>query len=114
MGALQRADLEQVARSLQGAARDTSRAAPVRPLAQLAAADALAVDAPLRLREHLAATLDTTGSSSVLRSRAGTLALQDEDVAPVKALLADGRLAAGDLGMDLARRLLLAGVAVAG
>ena len=114
VGALQRADLEQVARTLQGAARDTSRAAPVRPLAQLAAADALAVDAPLRLREHLAATLDTTGSSSVLRSRAGTLALRDEDVAPVKALLADGRLAAGDLGMDLARRLLLAGVAVAG
>ena len=98
MAALQRADLEQVARTLQGAARDTSRAAPVGPLAQLAAADALAVETPLRLREHLAATLETTGSSSVLRSRAGTLALREEDVAPVKALLADGRLTAGDLG----------------
>lgn len=69
---------------------------------------------PVRLREHLAATLETSGSSSVLRSRAGELVLGEEDVAPVKALLADGRLTAGDLGLDLARRLLLAGVAVAG
>lgn len=114
VAALQRADVEQVARTLQAAARDTSRAAPVGPLAQLAAADALAVDTPLRLREHLAATLETSGPGSVLRSRAGELALREEDVAPVKALLAEARLTAGDLGLDLARRLLLAGVAVAG
>ena len=114
LAALQRADVEQVAQALQVAARDTSRAAPVGPLAQLATADALAVETPLRLREHLAATLETTGSSSVLHTRAGQLSLREEDVASVKALLADGRLTAGDLGLDLARRLLLAGVAVAG
>lgn len=111
--ALQRADLDQVRRTLQVAARGTSRAAPVGPLAQLQAADALAVETPLRLREHLAATIEPTASGSVLRSRGGELALGEEDVAPVKALLADGQLTAGDLGLDLARRLLLAGVAVA-
>ena len=111
--ALQRADLDQVGRALQVAARDTSRAAPVGPLAQLRAADELTVKTPVRHREHLAATIEVTPSGSVLRSRAGELALREEDVAPVKALLADGQLTAGDLGLDLARRLLLAGVAVA-
>ena len=113
VAALQGADADQVARALQVAARETSRAAPVGPLAQLQAVEALAVETPLRLREHLAATLEATAAGTVLRSRAGGLALREEDVAPVKALLADGRLTAGDLGLDLARRLLLAGVAVA-
>jgi len=113
VAALQRADLDSVGRTLQAAARDTSRAAPVGPLAQLRAADALAVDTAVRLRGHLAATIEATPSGSLLRSRAGDLALREEDVAPVKALLTDGRLTAGDLGLDLARRLLLAGVAVA-
>ena len=111
--ALQRVDLGQVGRTLQVAARGTSRAAPVGPLAQLRSADALAVDTPLRLREHLAATLEATSSGKLLRSRAGELALREEDVAPVTALLADGQRTAGDLGLDLARRLLLAGLAVA-
>jgi bifunctional lysine-specific demethylase and histidyl-hydroxylase NO66 len=114
VAALQRADLHQVGRTLQVAARGTARAAPVGPLAQLAAADALGVETAVRLREHLAATLEATASGRVLRSRAGELVLHEEDVAPVKALLTDGRLTAGDLGLDLARRLLLAGVAVAG
>jgi hypothetical protein len=110
--ALQDADLDQVGRILQGAERGSSRAAPIGPLAQLQAAETLAVETPLRLREHLAATVETTTSGTVLRSRAGVLALGAEDVAPVTALLAEGRLTAGDLGLDLARRLLLAGVAV--
>ena len=111
--ALQRADLEQVGRTLQVVARGTSRAAPVGPLAQLEAADALAVETPVRLRAHLAATIEATASGNVLRSRAGELVLGEEDVAPVKALLTDVQLTAGDLGLELARRLLLAGVAVA-
>jgi lysine-specific demethylase/histidyl-hydroxylase NO66 len=98
---------------MQVAARGTSRAAPVGPLAQLQATEGLVVQTPLRLRDHLAGTLEATSSGTVLRSRAGELALREEDVAPVKALLAEGRLTAGDLGLDLARRLLLAGVAVA-
>jgi len=112
IAALQQADPDQIGRTLQLAARNSSRAAPVGPLAQLRAAEHLTVETFLQLREHLAATLEATRSGTVLRSRAGELALGEDDVAPVKALLADGRLAAGDLGLDLARRLLLAGVAV--
>jgi hypothetical protein len=110
--ALQDADPDQVGRTLHVAERDTSRAAPIGPLAQLHAAESLAVETPVRLRDHLAATVETTTSGTVLRSRAGVLALGAEDVPPVTALLAEGRLTAGDLGVDLARRLLLAGVAV--
>jgi cupin superfamily protein len=113
VGALQRADLDEIGRTLQVAARGTSRAAPVGPLGQLSAAENLTVETPLQLRQHLAASLEATGSGNVLRSRAGELRLGEEDVAPVKALLTDGQLSAGDLGLDLARRLLLAGVAVA-
>ena len=112
--ALQRADLDQIGRTLQVADRGTSRAAPIGPLTQLRAADNLAATTPVRLREHLAGTLDATTAGAVLRSRAGELALGAADVAPVQALLIEGRLTAGDLGLDLARRLLLAGVAVAG
>ena len=110
--ALQGADADQLARTMRDAARGTSRAAPVGPLAQLSAADVLEAGTPLRLRAHLDATLDQSAGRSTLRSRAGQLALTEEDVAPVKALLADGRAAAGDLGLALARRLVLAGVAV--
>ena len=51
---------------------------------------------------------------TLLRSRAGDLPLDEADVAPVKSLLASGTARADELGLDLARRLLLAGVAVTG
>jgi hypothetical protein len=38
--------------------------------------------------------------------------LTEDDAAPVKALLAAGTAQAEDLGLDLARRLVLAGLAV--
>jgi bifunctional lysine-specific demethylase and histidyl-hydroxylase NO66 len=114
LAALQQADIDQVARALQVAARDTQRAAPVGPLRQLRDADAISAETVLRLRDHLAATLDQTGTGSVVRSRAGDFALTEADVAPVKALLAQGDATAGDLGLDLARRLVLAGMAVVG
>jgi lysine-specific demethylase/histidyl-hydroxylase NO66 len=112
--ALQAADIGQVARALQVTARSTQRAAPVGPLRQLRDADAITPETVLRLRDHLAAALDQTGTRSVVRSRAGDLALSEADVAPVKALLAQGEGTAGDLGLDLARRLVLAGLAVVG
>jgi bifunctional lysine-specific demethylase and histidyl-hydroxylase NO66 len=114
VAALQRADLGQVAAALQVAARDTQRAAPVGPLRQLRDADGITAETGLRLREHLAATLDQTGSGSMVRSRSGDFTLTEADVAPVKALLAQGDATAGDLGLDLARRLVLAGMAVVG
>ena len=103
-----------MARALREAARDTQRAAPVGPLRQLRDADAITAETVLRLRDHLAATLDQSGTGTVIRSRAGDFALTEADVAPVKALLAQGDATAGDLGLDLARRLVLAGMAVVG
>jgi hypothetical protein len=38
--------------------------------------------------------------------------LTEGDVAPLKTLLTTGVAKAGDLGLDLARRLLLAGLAI--
>ena len=99
---------------MQVAARDTQRAAPLGPLQQLRDADAIAASTVLRLRDHLAATLDQTGTGTVVRSRAGDFTLAEPDVAPVKALLAQGEATAVDLGLDLARRLVLAGLAVVG
>ena len=46
----------------------------------------------------------------MLRSRAGTLALEAADVAAVTALLAEGSLRVGSEQVELARRLLRAGV----
>jgi bifunctional lysine-specific demethylase and histidyl-hydroxylase NO66 len=112
VAALQRADIGQVAGALQGSARGTQRAAPVGPLRQLRDADAITADTVLRVRDHLAATLDQTGNRSVVRSRAGEFTLAEADVAPMKTLLAQGDTTAGDLGLDLARRLVLAGMAV--
>ena len=65
------------------------------PLAQLDAAAALEPGTSLRLRAHLAATLDQAGGRSVLRSRAGELVLDEADVAPVKTLLDEGRASRG-------------------
>ena len=48
-----------------------------------------------------------------MRSRAGDMAVTEDDVGPLKALLTNGVADAGDLGLDLARRLLLAGLAIA-
>ena len=111
--AVRTADLDTLAAALQRSDRDSRRPAPVGPLAQLEAATSLAPGTTLRLRAHLAATLDQAGERSVLRSRAGELVLDEADVAPVKALLDEGRAAVTDLGDALARRLLLGAVVVA-
>ncbi len=112
--AVRTADLDTVAAALRRADRGSRRPAPVGPLAQLGTAGSLGAGTVLRLREHLAATLDQAGGRSVLRSRAGELVLDEADVAPVKALLDEGRADVADLGDALARRLVLAAVVVAG
>jgi hypothetical protein len=50
----------------------------------------------------------------VLHSRAGDLALETDDVAPVRRLLGTGRATAAELGLDLGRRLLTHGITVRG
>jgi hypothetical protein len=93
--------------------RRSQRAAPVAPLAQLAAAAAVADGRPrpeLALRPHLLAEIVPDGDGATVRSRAGELGLEPEDVPEVRELLETGRV--DHLSADLARRLLLAGVLV--
>ena len=112
--ALERLDADAVTGVLRRQARDSSRAAPVGPLRQLRAADGLTSTTTLSLRPQLAATLDQDGRGSVIRSRSADFPLGEEDVAPVKALLETGAATAESLGMELARRMVLAGLAVVG
>ena len=110
--ALKQADVDQISQSLLRNARTNQRAAPIGPLKQLRDAEAITTSTQIVLRRHLIASLDHTGPDIVLRSRSGDLALAESDVAPLKTLLTTGGAKAGDVGVDLARRLLLAGLAV--
>jgi lysine-specific demethylase/histidyl-hydroxylase NO66 len=106
------ADLDQLAEALISSARSNQRAAPIGPLNQLHDANGLTTDTQIMLRQHLLASVDHSGADILLRSRAGEMKLTESDVAPLKTLLTTGVAKAGDLGLDLARRLLLAGLAI--
>jgi lysine-specific demethylase/histidyl-hydroxylase NO66 len=108
--ALQRPDLDQLSDSMLRDARRNQRAAPVGPLRQLRDAAEITENSVIGLRRHLIASLDHTRSGMVVRSRAGDLAVAEADVAPLKALLQSSTATAGDLGLELTRRLLLAGL----
>lgn len=110
--AIRYADASQLGTALHRADRSTQRAAPVGPLRQLRAADQLEDSTLLVLRPHLAAQIENDGHRSVVRSRAGDFPLTEDDAAPVKRLLGEGHARADALGLDLARRLLLAGLAL--
>jgi ribosomal protein L16 Arg81 hydroxylase len=110
--AVRHADLDQMSEALLQNSRLNQRAAPIGPLKQLRDSGALTADTQIVLRRYLAASLDHSGSLVLVRSRAGSLRVAEDDVGPLKALLGNGVATAGDLGMDLARRLLLAGLAV--
>ncbi|WP_426564434.1 cupin domain-containing protein [Angustibacter sp. McL0619] len=91
----------------------SQRAAPVGPIAQVEAAAGLADGVlwpELALRAHLLGDVVSDGDGLVLRSRAGEVGLDPEDVADVRTLLTTGRL--DHLAADLTRRLVLAGVLV--
>jgi len=110
--ALKQANVDQISQSLLRNARNNQRAAPIGPLKQLRDSAAITTNTQIVLRRHLIASLDHTGPDIVLRSRSGDLALAESDVAPLKTVLTTGGAKAGDIGVDLARRLLLAGLAV--
>ena len=111
--AIARLDPDVIAHALHEQARKTSRAAPVGPLKQLRDSAQITPDTRIALRAHLEASLDhLSGGQVVVRSRAGDFAVVEDEVAPTKMLLATGELSVGDLGVDLARRMILAGVAV--
>jgi bifunctional lysine-specific demethylase and histidyl-hydroxylase NO66 len=110
--AVKHADIDQMSEALLRNARSNQRAEPVGPLKQLRDADVITADTQIVLRRHLIASLDHTGADIVLCSRAGDLTVAESDVAPLKTLLTAGVARAGDLSLDLARRLLLAGVVI--
>jgi bifunctional lysine-specific demethylase and histidyl-hydroxylase NO66 len=110
--AIKHADVDQISQSLLRSTRSNQRAAPIGPLKQLRDAESITTSTQIVLRRHLVASLDHSGPDIVLRSRGGDLAVAESDVAPLKTLLTTGAAKVGDVGVDLARRLLLAGLAV--
>ncbi|SOC52539.1 cupin domain-containing protein [Ornithinimicrobium cerasi] len=112
---------DQVVRVLRGRARSAQRAAPVRPLAQLAAADVLDPDDTLRLRAHLMLeVLPGTGGDVVVSSRAGRFGMPSASLPGLRRLLDTEAVQVGDLADDpgealaLARLLVRRGVALVG
>ncbi len=102
-----------LARALDRRARSSQRAAPIGPLQQVAAAHDLAPATAVRLRAHVAARLvPAADGSASLESRAGATPIGAGEVGAVVALLDGGLMRADMVGLDLARRLMLAGVLV--
>lgn len=88
--------------------RGQGRPAPLGPLAQLAAVQGLGPGSPVRLRGALEARLEGLR----LSTRVGWLDFPESDLPSVACLL-DGEVhTAGELGVELAERLLRAGVLV--
>jgi lysine-specific demethylase/histidyl-hydroxylase NO66 len=104
--ALRDVSIETLSAALADKSRGTQRAAPIGPVATVRAAAALDGPAVLRLRPHLQPRLD----GDVLRSRAGEVSLAADEAPAIRALLGGQGMTAADLGLDLARRLLLGGV----
>jgi hypothetical protein len=86
--------------------RRSQRAAPVSPVATVRAAAALNGSERLLLRPHLEARLD----GDTLHSRAGDVTIDPATAASIQNLLAAGAATAADLGLEVARRLLLDGI----
>ncbi|WP_323096441.1 cupin domain-containing protein [Intrasporangium sp. YIM S08009] len=111
--ALQAVPAREVVAALQRRWRDTQRAAPVGPLAQVTAAEDVGGDSCVRLRPHLDARLGGEPDGGArLTSRLPDLTVEEHDVGALIALVDDGVLRADMVGLDLTRRLLLAGLVV--
>lgn len=111
--ALAQVDASDLAIGLAGAARAAQRPAPLAPLAQAEAANALTGQSRVAVRAHVAAVLvPAAGGHTVLRSRVGSQPVERPDLAAVEQLLESGSATAAELGLELARALLRAGVVV--
>ncbi len=115
-GALMRAladlDVADVARVMATRVRRSQRAAPISPVAQTLDAAQLGEPDSIRLREHLAAALAPTSEGAVVRSRVADFRLRSAEVDAVSSLLSQGSAPVTELGLELSRRLVLAGIAV--
>ena len=90
------------------ARRGQERPAALGPLAQRAALDQLTADSVVRLRGGLAPWWD----GRRLHTRVGWLDFEDEQLPVIQELVEGRPRSAGQLGRDLTRRLLRAGIAV--
>ena len=95
--ALDEVDPAAVSAALTRTYRSQQRAAPVGPLAQLAAVAGLTDDTVVVLRRHLAASLE---AGPVLRSRAGVVRLQPDDEITVPLKNQDGQFIADEKTLD--------------
>lgn len=115
--ALAEVDPDSLRPALAETVRAAQRPAPLAALAQATAARDLKADQRVMLRAHLSATLEPAAaaapwgaSGAVLHSRTGRLDLTADEMPVVQSLLGGATPRVADLGADLARRLLLAGV----
>lgn len=113
------AAVAEVAAAVDAELRAQTRPAPVGPLAQLRAADALVPDTPLRIRSGLRCRTTRSDTELRLATPDRTVALPLDAENAVKAVLAGDVVTpaglpglASDDQLDLARRLLCAGVLV--
>jgi hypothetical protein len=104
---------DDVAAVLATKSQTSGRPDPVGPLAQLRTVQRLNPETELILRSHLEPRLETHDDGVRLTTRAGVLELGEEDAPALEMVLVGEPVAAGALGLDLARRLLVAGVVVA-
>ena len=110
--AIETLSAEDVASVLAAKTIGTGRPEPIGPLAQLQAARSLAEDTVLVLRRHLEPRLETYDDGVRLTTRAGALDVDAAAAPMVEMVLGGDPVPAGVLGLELARRLLRAGVVV--
>ncbi|GAA3694151.1 hypothetical protein GCM10022204_07400 [Microlunatus aurantiacus] len=113
--ALENTEIDAVAAAFAPLARAGQRAAPVGPLRQLRAADELTDDTPVTVRAHLAGTLhERPDGGLTISGRGGQTTVTAAEREAFLDWWKIGSGTAGELGIGLARRLLLTGLAVAG
>ncbi|MDN5770299.1 MAG: cupin domain-containing protein [Microlunatus sp.] len=112
--AIRTIEVADLAAVLGSGARSNQRAAPIGPLRQLRSAEELAEHTVLRVRPYLAATVaERSDEGLAVSSRAGELDIDPSDVERFRPWWETGEAAVADLGVPLARALLLSGLAVA-
>jgi ribosomal protein L16 Arg81 hydroxylase len=111
---LDTADAAELAAALGELLARQTRPEPIGPLAQLDAAAALDEDTPLRLRSGGRVRVERAGDGLVLHGAGRTLELPAAADAGLKRLLGGETVPAAEVGPDVARRLLRAGVIVPG
>ncbi|GAA6527553.1 cupin domain-containing protein [Intrasporangium sp. DVR] len=110
-GLVEQVDAAQVAERLGRQARSATRPAPISPVAQARRALTLGEDDVIRVRPFVKASLvDRPEGTAMLQSRAGTVTVTGAERPAVEALLLQGEASVSNLGLELARRLLTAGL----